>query len=215
MKEYTVVQLQNKEYKEWILDKHYAKRTCSVSYCFGLIKDSKIIGIVTFGYPPNYNYNNGKCIFSTLKYTTLELNRLVINEHNIKNLPSYFLSNAIKLLPKPIALVSYADPNQNHFGYIYQATNWIFTGNSTPKKRYYFEDGTTFDIRRGIDKKGKIIKVETLKPTLRYVYFHANKSEKKKMLKDMKLTVFPYPKGESLKYDCKDIDMNYEKCLFD
>ena len=51
---------------------------------------------------------------------------------------------------------TFADANMNHNGYIYQATNWIYTGESTPKYKYIFEDGSTFDIRRGIDKKGKV-----------------------------------------------------------
>ena len=158
--EYKIKQLFNKEYKEWILKKHYAKRKCSVSYCFGLIYKEKIIGICTFGYPPNYNYNDGKCLFKNYKCLTLELNRLVINKNKEKNILSYFLSHSIKLLPKPLTIISYADPNQNHQGYIYQATNWLYTGESTTKNRYTFEDGSTFDIRRGIQNKGKIVKIE-------------------------------------------------------
>jgi hypothetical protein len=207
---YQIVLLENGEYKEWLLTKHYAKRKCSVSYAFGLINNNKIIGVCTFGYPPNYNYNEGKCIFKTMRVKTLELNRLVINETNEKNLLSYFVSQSIKLLPKPLVIVSYADPNQNHHGYIYQATNWLYTGESTPKNRYVFEDGSTFDIRRGIDKKGKIIAVEKLKPTYRYIYFSANKNDKKKMLLDMKMPILSYPKGENKNYECVEIDMNYK-----
>jgi hypothetical protein len=125
---FTVKRLYYGEHKDWILKKHYAKRICSVSYAFGLIKDLKIIGVCTFGFPPNYNYNDGKCLFHNIKMKTLELNRLVINNSNQKNLLSYFLSSCLKLLPSPLALVSYADPNVNHTGYIYQATNWFYTG---------------------------------------------------------------------------------------
>ena len=60
--DYSVVLLKNGEHKEWLLKKHYAKRTCSVSYAYGLIYDNKIVGVCTFGFPPNYNYNDGKCI---------------------------------------------------------------------------------------------------------------------------------------------------------
>lgn len=214
MNEYKIVALNQQEYKPWVLEKHYAKRLPSVSYAFGLVHIDKIVGVVTFGYPPNYSYNNGKCIFNTYECLTLELNRLVVNDHSIRNLPSYFVSNALKKLPKPCAIVSYADPNQNHVGYIYQATNWFYTGESSVKHRYHFEDGSTFDIRRGIDKKGKIVKVEKLKPTHRYIYFNASKSEKKKMIKDMKMKVLEYPKGQSLKYDSKHIDMYYNFNLF-
>ena len=74
---YKIIQLKDKEYQSWILKKHYAKRICSVSYAYGLIdQDYNILGVCTFGYPPNYNYNNGVCIFNNIKVLTLELNRL-------------------------------------------------------------------------------------------------------------------------------------------
>ena len=215
MKGYTVKRLYNGEHKDWILKKHYAKRICSVSYAFGLIKDLKIIGICTFGFPPNYSYNDGKCIFHNLKIKTLELNRLVINDNEKKNLLSFFLAKCLKLLPSPLALVSYADPNVHHTGYIYQATNWIYTGTSTPKKRYHFEDGSSFDIRRGIDTKGKIVSIEDLLPTHRYLYFIGNKKQKKEMFKDLKMKTFSYPKAENKKYKTFDLDMNYNQTLFE
>lgn len=208
---YQVVLLKDGEHKKWLLEKHYARRPCSVSFAFGLIQDNKIIGVCTFGLPPNYNYNDGKCIFNTMKVKTLELNRLVINVYDEKNLLSYFVSQCIKQLPKPTALVSYADPNQNHHGFIYQATNWLYTGESTPKKRYTFEDGLTFDIRRGIHNKGKIISVEDLKPTLRYIFLNGSKTEKKRMLADMKMPILPYPKGNNKNYECIEIDMSYKQ----
>lgn len=214
MNGYKVIMLKNGEQNQWLLKKHYAKRLPSISYAFGLVDDEKIVGVCTFGFPPNFNYNNGKCIFNDHEVMTLELNRLVMNVVEVKNLLSFFVSQCIKLLPKPMALVSYADPNQNHHGYIYQATNWIYTGVSTPKKRYIFEDGSSFDIRRGIDTKGKIVDIQDMKPTHRYIYLHGNKQQKKTMLKRFKLDSLPYPKGENKKYDCIDIDMHYQKDFF-
>lgn len=211
---YSVSQLRNGEHNEWLLKKHYAKRQCSVSYAFGLIYDQKIVGVCTFGFPPNYNYNDGDCIFHNLKVKTLELNRLVINTYDTKNLLSFFVSKCLNLLPKPMAIVSYADPNNHHHGYIYQATNWIYTGVSTPKKKYIFEDGSSFDIRRGIDAKGAIVAVEDMMPTHRYIYILGNKYDKKKMIADMKLPSLPYPKGQNQNYECIDIDMNHQAELF-
>jgi len=213
---FKIISLKDQEYKKWILEKHYAQRICSISYAFGLVdNDYNILGVCTFGYPPNYNYNNGSCVFKNTKVLTLELNRLVLNKTNEKNLLSYFVSNSLKKLPKPSVIVSYADPNNNHHGYIYQATNWLYTGESTPKKRYAFNDGSTFDIRRGIHNKGKIVKIEDLKPTFRYIYINANKKKKKEMIKDLKFKIYKYPKGENKRYDCIDIQMKAQPTLFD
>ena len=216
MNQYKVQQLTNGEYMDWILKKHYAKRICSVSYAFGLVKDlDKIVGVCTFGSSPNYQYNNGKCIFKNIEVRTLELNRLVLNETSEKNILSFFLSKCLKLLPSPLAIISYADPNMNHTGYIYQATNWLYTGTSNPKNRFHFEDGSTFDIRRGIHTKGKIVKTEKLLPTYRYLYLLGNKKQKKDMVKDLKFDLFDYPKGQNKRYKTIDIDMNYQQSLFD
>ena len=214
MKDYSVKRLMKQEYMEWILKKHYAKRRCSVSYAFGLIKDLQIFGVCTFGYPPNYMYNKGRCLFNDLEVTTLELNRLVTNDLD-KNCLSYFVSQCLKLLPQPMAVISYADPNVYHTGYIYQATNWYYTGTSTPKKRYHFEDGSTFDIRRGIHTKGNIVKVEKMKPTFRYLYLLGNKKEKKNMLRKLKMKLLPYPKGDNKRYDSSDLEMYMQNDLFD
>ena len=214
MKDYSVKRLMKQEYMEWILKKHYAKRRCSVSYAFGLIKDLQIFGVCTFGYPPNYMYNKGRCLFNDLEVTTLELNRLVTNDLD-KNCLSYFVSQCLKLLPQPMAVISYADPNVHHTGYIYQATNWYYTGTSTPKKRYHFEDGSTFDIRRGIHTKGNIVKVEKMKPTFRYLYLLGNKKEKKNMLRKLKMKLLPYPKGDNKRYDSSDLEMYMQNDLFD
>ena len=212
---YKVIELKNHEYKDWLLKKHYARRLTNVSFCFGLIdNDYKLHGVCTFGSSANYHYNDGDCLFNTMKVRTLELNRLVINQTDEKNILSYFVSQCIKLLPKPTALVSYADPNNNHHGYIYQATNWLYTGESNPKTKFIFEDGSSYDMRRGLDKKGKIVEQVKLKPTLRYLYINADKREKKKLIKDLKVELKPYPKGQNGRYDCIDIDMTVQPDLF-
>jgi hypothetical protein len=198
---YLVKSITINQCKEWLLKKHYAKRMCSISYKFGLYNNNILVGVCTFGFPPNYNYNNGKCIFNNYECMTLELNRLVVNEGLPKNVLSFFVSGAIKKLPKPLCIVSYADQNQGHNGFIYQATNWIYTGVSTPKHKYIFEDGSEFDIRRGIDNKGKIIDKILLLPTHIYLYFHASKKEIKKMKKELKMKIFEYPKGDNKRYN--------------
>jgi len=199
-----VKQITYQEAKPWILKKHYAKRIPSISYVFGLYIEDKLSGVCSFGYPPNYNYNNGKCIFYTLQILTLELNRLIINDGLPKNTLSQFVANSLKLLPSPSVIVSYADPNNGHHGYIYQATNWIYTGPSTPKHRYTFANGETFDIRRGIDKKGEIVKIEKLLPTYRYLFFNGDKRQIKQMKRELKMNNLPYPKGDNQRYDSGD-----------
>lgn len=59
-----------------------------------------------------------------------ELTRIALQRHIIP--VSHLISRAVKLLseksPGLRLVVSYADPNHGHHGGIYQASNWIYTG---------------------------------------------------------------------------------------
>ena len=193
--------IQNYETTPWLLNKHYAKRIPCVTFAFGLYIDDWLEGVCTFGYPPNYQYNDGKCVFNNYKCLTLELNRLVVNDGLPKNSLSQFVSKSLKFLPKPSCVVSYADPNNGHHGYIYQATNWMYTGVSGTKHRYVLEDGTEFDIRRGLDKKAKIVDKYKIASTHRYLFFNGSKSDIRKMKRNFKMKLLPYPKGQNTNYD--------------
>lgn len=174
---FLVKKIPNNEAIPFIIKKHYAHRKCSISFAFGLFKENIIVGVCTFGYPPNQEFNDGACVFgNTIKINTMELNRLFLEDGLPKNTLSFFVSRALKMLPKPMCIVSYADPNFGHHGYIYQATNWIYTGVSTPKFKYTFSDGSSFDIRRGIDKKGVIVGKEKILPTHRYFKFKGSRA---------------------------------------
>lgn len=211
MKNYEVKSIDNYLTYEWLLKKHYAKRIPSISYAFGLFDNMNLIGVCTFGTP----------VSSTLrdlwkgKYELIELNRLCVNDNLPKNTLSFFVSKSINYLPKPLVLVSYADTSQNHNGYIYQDTNWFYTGLSIPFKDYYIKglehlhNGTIMDMSRGKENRiewlrGKygddLIQIERPRKH-RYFFFHGNKFQKKEMVKMCPYKFEIYPKGENKRYD--------------
>jgi hypothetical protein len=141
-----VLSIDNSETKEWLLKKHYAKRMCSISFAFGLFVDNVLSGVITFGMPPSSTLAESIC-GNEFKKEVLELNRLVINEGLGKNVLSFFVGNSIKLLPKNKIIVSFADANMNHNGYIYQATNFIYTGKSSNTSKLIDKNGEEFHFR--------------------------------------------------------------------
>jgi hypothetical protein len=143
---YTVESIKKELSKEWLLYKHYAKRTPSISFCFGLFKDNILVGVITFGMPPSSTLASSIC-GEKYKSIVLELNRLVVNDGLDKNALSYFVSNSINQLPKPKIIVSFSDNNMNHNGYIYQATNFIYTGQTANDTMYIGKDGNEFHFR--------------------------------------------------------------------
>lgn len=199
---FTVKPIQTHETREWILKKHYVKRMPSISWAFGLFAED-LQGIITFGKPPS----NALCIgilgseFSDVVY---ELNRLVVNEGLEKNALSYFVAESLKLLPKPLCLVSYADTSQNHHGYIYQATNWLYTGLSAKRTERYDplnpnKHSKTVTESKHLDYYDLAVRDRPQKH--RYVYLVGNKKQKAEMLNNLNYTQKPYPKGENKRYD--------------
>lgn len=188
-----VLPIKSEEATPWILQKHYAKRLPSISYAFGLYEDKDLIGVVTFGMPASNSLCEGVCGVEN-KHFVIELNRLCLQD-NSKNQASFLVANAIKLLPKPMVIVSYADTAQGHIGYVYQATNFIFTG--TTKERTDMDAGDNKHSRHGTDPS--IRKFRSAKH--RYIFIHGTKYQKKKLRDALNYKEEPYPKGNTNRYD--------------
>ena len=181
---------------EWLLKKHYAKRVPSISYAFGLYEGQILIGVMTIGKPASPSLCDGVCGKENSQYV-FELNRLCVQEGLEKNVLSYFVAGAIKLIKDNLIIVSYADTQMGHAGYIYQATNWIYTGATKERTDIGFEDGShSRHYEKGIDYKENR-KFRSSKH--RYIFFVGKK--RNVFLKELKYEKQPYPKTENKRYD--------------
>jgi len=203
MKGYTVHTIKREDAIPWIKLKHYAKRVPgSIIHSFGLFCENELSGVCTFGMSPNMHLNK------IGGYNSLELNRLIVDENHKVNVTSYFLGKVFKILKKPIGLVSYADTGKNHFGYIYQATNWIYTGISNGQDLYIMSDDKVLH-KRALDQQfanntRKLCDIKTrIRSSIkhRYFYFLGSKKQVKEMKAALNYPILPYPKGESKRYD--------------
>lgn len=189
-----VLPINNFEVEPWLLEKHYAKRMCSISFAFGLYDYGNLVGVVTYGMPASPNLCMGVCGIEN-KDRVLELNRLCLND-GVKNGASFLVSKSLQMLPKPTIVVSYADTAMGHVGYIYQASNFLFTGTTKERTDMAGEDGKHSRHSLGnselrVNRSAKH----------RYVYFVGNKSQKNNLLKQLNYEVLPYPKGDTHRYD--------------
>ena len=200
--EYKVKSIKTELCKEWLLYKHYAKRIPSISYAFGLFEGEILQGVLTIGKPPSPSLCVGVCGEDNSKYV-YELNRLCVNDNLKKNVLSYFVSQALKKLSN-IILVSYADTSQNHNGYIYQATNWIYTGLSAKRTERYDIDNPNRHSKSVTENKNinyQDLAVRERPQKHRYIFFIASKKQKKRWNKELKYSVCEYPKGQNKNYD--------------
>lgn len=173
----------------------------------GAWEDDRFIGVVLFSYGANnhlgslYNLNQTECC---------ELTRIALRDH--KSFVSEIMIKAIKKLksfcPNIKLVVSFADPEQNHVGGIYQATNWIYCGQSSPADEYIVNGkrihGRTLRTLKENKKETKNLTTkefaETLDPnykiikgSAKYRYlFPLDKKLKKELLK----LALPYPKKQ-------------------
>lgn len=205
---YRVIPIKPSLCKEWLLYKHYAHRIPSISYAFGLYdNDNNLQGVCTFGMPPNYIEMQ-----AWKPFDILELNRLVVNDNLEKNTLSFFVSNCISLLPKPRVLISYSDFRQGHHGYIYQATNWIYTGIGGEGQNIYIMKDKTERHQRHEDKinMNLVERIEKTTGKARYYYLHGDRGSIREMKNKLRFPVLPYPKGENKRYDASYQTVNQQ-----
>ena len=189
-----VCEIDKKLSHDFILNKHYAQRLPSISWCFGLFIDGSLEGVLTIGKPASNALCDGIC-GKDFKSYVYELNRLIVNADLPKNTLSMFVSKVIKLLKKEnLILVSYADEGVGHQGYIYQATNFIYTGKTKERTDKYTEVGK--HSRHYNNENNHLRKFRSSKH--RYVYFVGKM--KSVFIENLNYSVEEYPKGVNSKY---------------
>ena len=194
-----------KECEPFILDIHYAKRFPSITYAFGMFEQNELIGIVTYGTPPSSTLRRGVAGDQYID-KILELNRLVL-KYNRKNEASKLVSKSLKMLPESI-VVSFADTEQGHVGFVYQACNFIYTGLSAKrtdwkiKGKEHLHGQTIADEFRGVKNRAEAIRkkygddfyLKERSRKHRYIYIVGSKRFKKNALKALKYKTMSYPK---------------------
>lgn len=206
MSELQVHEVQAHETHDWFLKIHYAKRIPNITFAFGLYRSGELIGVVTYGKPASPTLCSGVC-GDEWSESVYELNRLCLLE-NGKNQASFLVGASLRMLAKPKVIVSYADSSMNHNGYIYQATNFIYTGLSE-KRMEWQEIGTNKHSRTVTDQS--TLEERKLQPDKyrliprprkhRYIYFCGNKKQRRDMKNALNYPVFPYPKDKSERYE--------------
>ena len=211
MKDYSIEIINQRIAKGLIIKNHYSHKWTSCRYAFGLILNNKIVGVCVYGYPV------GRLTAQSISKivepgSILELTRLWVNDSEGKNTESFFIGQSFKWLrrfDKSIrVLISYSDPMQNHVGYIYQATNWLYQGNKTRlvDGYYHIVNGETLHPRTcfskyGTNKPNELLKIDPnyerfeLERKHRYIYI-LDKKNKKEILNTLKHPILSYPKSE-------------------
>ena len=192
-----IKKIPSKQTYDFILNKHYAQRKPSISYAFGLFINGMLEGVCTIGKPASNSLCVGVCGVEYSK-NVYELNRLVVNDGLLKNTLSQFVGEVLRQLNgEKIILISYADQDAGHHGYIYQATNWLYTGKTKGRTDKYMPGNK--HSRHYTEEFSHLRKFRSEK--YRYVYI-PNKRFKKEVLQHLNYPVIKnYPKGNNVDYE--------------
>lgn len=198
--ERTVEPIERSIAKPFIENIHYSRKLPSnVVYCFGLFENNELVGVVTYGIPASPQLCKG-IAGEKNKNRVLELNRLaILPGMNGDNRASFLVSHSLKMLPNRTFVVSYADTGWTHVGYVYQATNFLYTGLSEKRVDTYQPTGKH---TRNYDKNNHSDLHQTRNQKHRYVYLVGTKKDKREMRKELRYPVYDkYPKGDERRYD--------------
>ena len=206
MEKYTVKPCTRQDCSPFIIGIHYAARWPSVSHAFGLYNEDDLVGIVTYGTPASSTLRVG---IAGPEYKVLELNRLCL-KNNTKNEASFLVASSIKMLPMNVIVVSFADTEQGHVGYVYQACNFLYTGLSAKRTDWkvkgmeHLHGQTIADEFRGCDNRSKAMRekygddfyLKDRSRKHRYIFMHGLRKWKKQALTDLRYSIISYPKNK-------------------
>lgn len=206
-----IISISSKIATKMVLQYHYSRRAVGAKHCFGLFDHGELVGCVIYSQPASYTLCKGVCGDAYREFV-IELARLVIITSK-KNSASYLIGNSLGMIGNAI-VVSYADCNEHvgHVGYVYQATNWLYTGmgNSEPKWAHPETGEIVSYTRRHIDKKAEALGLDwrdliQVKQTgkHRYITFTGTKAFRKQAGKALRYKVFPYPKGDTKRHESR------------
>lgn len=182
---------------EFLLPRHYSGRVPSISKAFGWYINDQLVAVCSFGKPASPSLCVGVA-GKEYSQNVYELNRLCRVENLTEQLSSFVAGCLRRLLVENWIIVSYADTDMNHNGYIYQATNFIYTGATKARTDKYTEGNKHSRHYSNDDQNGKR-KVRSSKH--RYIYFATrDKKLKNKWKKELRYSVEPYPKGNNDNY---------------
>ena len=186
-----------------VLTKHHYLHSLpgGTQLAFGVFLGSRLTGALTIGCGPSQAY---KLVKSATPDDCAVLTRLWLSDELPSNSESRVIGVVLRALRRNTDLkflLSYADPSQGHVGTIYQATGWLYTGESdamplyslgedAPRHSRSFSHAFGTRSKKHFERLGIELKTVPQAAKHRYIYFLDSTWRDK-----LKTPVLPYPKG--------------------
>ena len=181
---------------------HYSNNGGSKVWNYGLWHGVTLLGIVSYNLPTRAVCES---VFGAEHFDRVwHMGRLAVADHVPRNAESRLIGGSMQRVqreyPNVWAIVTYAASEIGHVGYVYQATNALYTGTGGDSTYFIDPDGK----RRGTYLSGHVNAERAASmgwtryegaPKHRYIYILGNKRERRQRRELLRYPVLPYPKG--------------------
>lgn len=194
---------------------HYTGSADSIAWRWGLWNGPVLHGVVAYNM---LTANVCRSVFGAEHAQHVwHMSRLILSDKSPHNSESRLIGGSLKAIrqdyPEVWAVLTYAAQHANHVGYVYQATNAIYTGLAAGGECVYLDERGIQRSRRGLDiaKHGGAslerraadrgwTRVDVPRKH-RYVYILGSKTQRRQRMKLLRYPVLPYPKKSGSEHD--------------
>lgn len=204
VRETTVHPVTAKDVREFSRRYHYTGVGGNAQWRWGLWSGPLLLGVVAYNLPTRQTCAS---VFGDQGIENVwHMGRLAMADAAPRNSESRLIAGSLAQIQRDYsnvwAVLTFAAVSAGHIGYVYQATNAIYTGTGGDTSYLLDCDGN----RRGTKQGGRLTKAEIAArgwtsvkepPKHRYVYILGNKAERRARRELLRLPVLPYPKGDA------------------
>lgn len=188
---------------------HYTGSADSIAWRWGLWDGPVLHGVVAYNM---LTANVCRSVFGA-EYAdrVWHMSRLILSDDSPRNSESRLIGGSLRQIqrhyPDVWAVLTYAAQHVNHIGYVYQATNALYTGLAAGGECVYLDANGLQRSRRGLDiakHDGATLeeraaargwtRVDVPKKH-RYVYILGSKTQRRQRRALLRYPVLPYPKA--------------------
>jgi hypothetical protein len=197
----TVTRTNRAEVDEFAQRWHYTRTGGNSTWCYALWQQTTIVGVIAYNLP---TMPACSAYFGPERWEwVVHMGRLVCADDAPRNTESRLIAGSLRLLkedrPAARAVVTYAATGEGHIGTVYQATNALYLGTTSPGHYYLDTDGRRRAPKQGLNvsipkalERGWTVHREPGKH--RYAYLLGTRTETREARRLLRFDVLPYPK---------------------
>lgn len=203
VRDMTVSPVSASDIQEFARRYHYTGVGNNANWRWGLWNGPVLHGVVSYNLPTRSVCSS---VFGEEHlHRVWHMGRLILSDDSPRNSESRLIGGSLRAIahahPEIWAVLTYAATDAGHLGYVYQATNAIYTGTGGDANYYIDQAGN----RRGTHLDGRGVSAERAASMgwerrrggvkHRYVYLLGNKRERRDRLALLRYPQLPYPKA--------------------